>query len=51
MPLNYADEVNLYLTIHGKKKANELEDICIGLGADDMTGQNLTTNFVRVDLK
>jgi hypothetical protein len=50
VPRNYTDEVNRYLSMLGKEDGNELEEICIGLGAGNMAGQRLTTNVVRIDL-
>lgn len=50
VPQDYPDEIGRYQAMLGKVNATLPTQICIGLGAGNMAGQTLTTNFVLTEL-
>jgi hypothetical protein len=51
VPQNYRDEIDRYRSMRGEENAIPPSQICIGLGAGNMAGQSLGTNFVSIELK
>jgi len=48
--VNYWADIDRYLAMQGVQATPRPTQICIGLGAGNMAGQNLKTNFVPITL-
>lgn len=51
VPEDYQSVIDRHQAMLGKEKVALPSEICIGLGAGNMVGQTLTTNFVRAELE